>query len=94
MSNLVGNLAFKWVLIVLASLYLYAFWERRDNGRYVLNSISPTVVMDTRTGSVFALGGTGAVTGWVESIPHTGETLLHSKPIPKDIRDGQFPPVH
>jgi hypothetical protein len=76
--NLLEKLAFKWALIALASLYLYSFWERRDNGRYALTSIYPTVVMDTRTGSIFALG----------------ETILHSKPTLRDIRDKDYPPVH
>ena len=94
MRNLIGNLAFRWAWITLASLYLYSFWERRDNGRYALTSIHPTVVMDTRTGNIFALGETGAATGWVESRPHSGETILHSKPTLRDIRDKDYPPVH
>jgi hypothetical protein len=85
---------FKWALIVLACLYLYVFWERRDNGRYALTSVNPTVVTDSRSGNIFALGETGAATGWVESRPHTGETILHSTPTPKDIRDKYYPPVH
>ena len=93
-GSLIGNLAFKAVLIVLASFCLYVFWECRDNGRYALTSVDPTVVTDTRTGNIFALGETGAATGWVESRPHTGELILHSKPTPMEIRDKTYRPVH
>ena len=91
-SNL-ASLAFKSALIVLASLCLYTFWERRDNGRY-LSSADGRVITDSRTGNIFALGQTGASTGWVESRPHTGELILHSEPTPKDIRDKDYPPLH
>jgi hypothetical protein len=93
-SNFITKLTFKSALIVLASLYLYVYWEHRDNGRYALSCMGSTVVTDTRTGSIFALGETGAATGWVESRPHTGETILHSQPTPKEIRNKYYPPVH
>lgn len=94
MSNLNKDLAFKSALIVLASLYVYVSWEHRDNGRYALSCMGSTVVTDTRTGNIFALGETGAATGWVESRPHTGETILHSQPTPKEILNKYYPPVH
>ena len=56
------NRIFQFLALVIAAVAVYVFWDRRDNGRYVYHEEPATqacagsmVVLDSRTGVVFAL---------------------------------------
>jgi len=65
------NTALKAVALAIAVFIAFAYWERRDNGRYSYHEVPATehtdgsiVVLDTRTGIIFTVykgGGIGEV---------------------------------
>ena len=57
----VSDLVLKWVVLLIASLWLYVYWERRDVGRYTIleshdEQAAETIVLDSRTGVYWTVG--------------------------------------
>jgi hypothetical protein len=78
MAKTIMEWASRCAALAIAATWVFIYWQRQDNGRYVYPDPTASgysiVVFDSRTGTVFALDKSGA---WFEVHPQTGLTLSH-----------------